>query len=166
MLWYDTSNNILKMRSEADDAWIDIGTLNQSTNEFEVANLTELTETQAEDDTGTVFGLVSGERLGQSFTANEQQVGVGQTRTDVTSSRSVGTSYQNTTGKPISITIDMDQNNGFYNFEVSDDGTTWSRIQSRQGDGDIMSLTEIIQNGEYYRLKDFTGSLLKWTELR
>jgi len=67
MLWYDTSNNILKMRSEADDTWIDIGTLNQSTNEFEVANLTELTETQAEDDTSTVFGLVSGERLAESF---------------------------------------------------------------------------------------------------
>src|SRR6056297_1301844 len=70
MLWYDTSNNILKMRSEADDAWIDIGTLNQSTNEFEVANLTELTPTQAEDDTDTTFGLVSGERLGQAVAAN------------------------------------------------------------------------------------------------
>jgi len=42
MLWYDTSANILKMRSEADDAWIDIGTLNQSTNVFEVANVTNL----------------------------------------------------------------------------------------------------------------------------
>jgi len=63
MLWYDTSNNILKMRSEADDAWIDLGTLNQSTNEFEVANLTELTPTQAEDDTDTTFGLVSGSTL-------------------------------------------------------------------------------------------------------
>ena len=74
MLWYDTSNNILKMRSEADDAWIDIGTLNQSTNEFEVANLTELTETQAEDDTSTVFGLVSGERLAQAVAANETAI--------------------------------------------------------------------------------------------
>jgi len=34
MLWYDTGNNILKMRSEANDAWIDIGTLDQSTNTF------------------------------------------------------------------------------------------------------------------------------------
>src|SRR6056297_1534117 len=70
MLWYDTSNNILKMRSEADDAWIDLGTLNQSTNEFEVANLTELTQTQVEDDTDTTFGLVSGGRLGQAVAAN------------------------------------------------------------------------------------------------
>ena len=71
MLWYDSANNILKMRSEADDAWIDIGTLNQSTNVFEVANITNLSQAQAEDDTSTVFGQVSGERLAQAVAANE-----------------------------------------------------------------------------------------------
>jgi len=70
MLWYDTSNNILKMRTEADDAWIDLGTLNQSTNEFEVANLTELTQTQAEDDTDTTYGTVTGEILAGVVEAN------------------------------------------------------------------------------------------------
>ena len=70
MLWYDTSNNILKMRTEADDAWIDLGTLNQSTNEFEVANLTELTPTQAEDDTDTTYGTVTGEILAGAVAAN------------------------------------------------------------------------------------------------
>jgi len=39
MLWYDTDTNILKMRSEANDAWIDLGTLDQSTNTFSVAGL-------------------------------------------------------------------------------------------------------------------------------
>jgi len=34
MLWYDTANNTLKMRSEADDAWITLGTLDQSLNTF------------------------------------------------------------------------------------------------------------------------------------
>ena len=34
MLWYDTTNNTLKMRSEADDAWITLGTLDQSLNTF------------------------------------------------------------------------------------------------------------------------------------
>jgi microcystin-dependent protein len=38
MLWYDTTANILKMRNEADDTWIDLGTLNQSTSRFEPAN--------------------------------------------------------------------------------------------------------------------------------
>lgn len=40
MLWYDTAANILYMRSEADDAWIVIGTLNQSTNTFAVSGIT------------------------------------------------------------------------------------------------------------------------------
>lgn len=69
MLWYDSANNILKMRSEADDAWISIGTLNQSTNVFEVANVNELSQAQAEDDTSTVFGQVSGQRLAQATTS-------------------------------------------------------------------------------------------------
>src|SRR5210317_1655651 len=34
MLWYDTGNNLLKMRTEADDAWINVGYLCQSTNKF------------------------------------------------------------------------------------------------------------------------------------
>ena len=40
MLWYDTTNNTLKMRSEADDAWITLGTLDQSLNTFTPAGLT------------------------------------------------------------------------------------------------------------------------------
>src|SRR6056297_3461537 len=72
MLWYDSGNNILKMRTEADDAWIDIGTLNQNTNTFEVANLPKLTQTQVQDDADTTFGLVSGERLSQAVAANEK----------------------------------------------------------------------------------------------
>jgi hypothetical protein len=59
MLWYDTDNNILKMRTEADDAWIDIGTLNQSTNTFEVAGLTTLSEATWETGTSTTEALVS-----------------------------------------------------------------------------------------------------------
>src|SRR6056297_2373281 len=59
MLWYDSGNNILKMRTEADDAWIDIGTLNQSTNTFEVAGLTTLAQSVWETGTDTTEALVS-----------------------------------------------------------------------------------------------------------
>jgi len=40
MMWYDTASNILKMRSEADDAWINLGTLDQSLNTFTPAGVT------------------------------------------------------------------------------------------------------------------------------
>lgn len=59
MLWYDTTNNILKMRNEADDTWINIGTLNQSTNKFEVANLTTLPQSDWETGTSTTEAIVS-----------------------------------------------------------------------------------------------------------
>jgi microcystin-dependent protein len=37
-MWYDTTSNILKIRSEANDAWISIGYLDQSAQRFEPEN--------------------------------------------------------------------------------------------------------------------------------
>lgn len=59
MLWYDTTNDILKMRNEANSGWINIGTLNQSTGQFEVANLTTLTQADWEAGIVTTEALVS-----------------------------------------------------------------------------------------------------------
>ncbi len=36
MIWYDTTNNILKMRNEADDAWISLFYLDQGTDAFRI----------------------------------------------------------------------------------------------------------------------------------
>lgn len=68
-LWYDTATNYLKMRSEANDAWITIGLLDQSANTFLPAGLNSLTQAEAEDDTSTAFGQVSGQRLAQAVAA-------------------------------------------------------------------------------------------------
>jgi len=53
MTWYDTSSNLLKQRSEADDAWISIGYLNQSTDKFELID-----DTLVVDASGTQTGLL------------------------------------------------------------------------------------------------------------
>ena len=53
MLWYDTANNILKMRSEADDAWISIGYIDQTANAFRI-----LDDTQVVNTSGTQTGLL------------------------------------------------------------------------------------------------------------
>ena len=77
MLWYDTSNSVLKMRSESDDAWISIGRLNQSEDSFNILNNTEVTnssgtqigvlgrQSQSEWETGasTVESLVSPDKV-------------------------------------------------------------------------------------------------------
>jgi len=61
--WYDTSNNILKIRSEADDAWINVGYLDQSTNEFKPYVGGTQVDTQStstwESGTSTTEGIVS-----------------------------------------------------------------------------------------------------------
>ena len=53
MLWYDTTNNILKIRSEADDAWISVNYLNQSTNTSNILDNTQVVNTG-----GTQTGLL------------------------------------------------------------------------------------------------------------
>ncbi len=53
MLWYDTSSNILKIRSEANDVWINISYMNQSTDTFNLIDNTEVVNTS-----GTQTGLI------------------------------------------------------------------------------------------------------------
>ena len=62
MLWYDTGANILKMRSEADDAWISMGYLHQGENQFHI-----LDDTYVSDTSGNHVGL-----LGDQSTATWQ----------------------------------------------------------------------------------------------
>ena len=120
----------------------------------------ELTQTQAEDDTDTTFGLVSGQRLGQAVAANEQQIGVGQTWQDVSASRSTGTNYQNTTGKPIQVSIRGDSSSS--NFDVSTDNVNWvTLIGNLDFRGKVFA---VIPDQHYYRLT--SGIIDDWKELR
>ena len=53
MLWYDTGNNTLKMRAEADDAWISVGYLDQSTDTFALFD-----DTKVVNSSGTQTGTL------------------------------------------------------------------------------------------------------------
>ena len=68
MFWYDTTANILKMRNEADDAWISLGYLDQTADAFRI-----LDDTQVVNTSGTQTGL-----LGDQSTAT-WEAGVGTT---------------------------------------------------------------------------------------
>jgi len=132
-----------------------------------LAEAPELTQVQVENPASTVFGQVSGERLAQagvvSFTAQEQQIGVGQTWQDVSGSRSASsTSHQNTSGKPISIGLALDNNSGA--LQMSTDNSTWVTVGSRSGT-ETNSISAVIPNGYYYRLTG-TPSIQSWAELR
>ena len=164
MLWYDTATNILKMRSEADDAWIALGTLDQSANTFAPAGVAELTQVQAEDDTSTVFGQVSGQRLAQAVAANGLG-GYEQTWQNVKGSRSSAVVYQNTTDKPIEVFVYYDTaagaGRGAY---VSSDNVTFVTLSDfRHGDE---AVSFVVPVGHYYYITINDGSITLWSELR
>lgn len=59
MLWYDTSNNTLKMRNEADDAWVSVGYLDQSSDAFRIFD-----DTQVVNSSGTQTGIIGDQTTG------------------------------------------------------------------------------------------------------
>jgi len=119
MLWYDTGNNILKMRTEANDAWMNVGYLDQTANAFRILDDTQVVNTSGsqtgligdqatatwETGTATTESLVSPAKIKAAIDTLALTIGVDQTWQDVTSSRSSGTTYTNTTGKPIMVNI-------------------------------------------------------------
>ena len=173
MLWYDTATNILKMRSEADDAWIALGTLDQSANTFAPAGVAELTQVQAEDDTSTVFGQVSGQRLSQAVGANGLG-GSGQTSQQLSASRSFNTTYQNTTGSPIFVCVNasIGFGDGSSNIilQISDDNVTFVDASRTLIDSDVGrdGVSYIVTDDQYYRISssDVDASISTWMELR
>lgn len=119
-----------------------------------------LTELQIIDGASTVFGLMSGQRFSQGFDANEQQIGVGQTWQAPT--RSKGTTYQNTTGKPIQVFVQGDN----YTFQVSDDASTWLSLTGSGTSGFDRPTWATVPDGIYYRAVNDGAGALAWVELR
>ena len=123
----------------------------------------ELTQIEVEDDTSTVFGQVSGQRLAQAFNASEQQIGVGQTWQDLTGSRSAATSYQNTTGKPITVAVGNTGAGSFGDLDVSTDNVNWITVGNLHPNTG-MSAMAVVPHNHYYRLTNWNGTF--WAELR
>lgn len=98
-------------------------------------------------------------------------LGVSQTMTDVTGSRAVDTTYQNTTGRPITIFI-LTQVPVGSNIELrSDAATPPTVVIGAHGAPTTASLNEhityIVPVDHYYRLVQTTaGTFAKWHELR
>lgn len=186
MLWYDTSNNILKMRSEADDAWINVGYLCQSTNKFcilddtnvvttggtQVGLLGDQAESAWETGTSTTESLVSPAKVKAAVEALtptvDDPIGVNQSWGVV--SLSDGSARQNTTGRPIqaSVTVQSFQDGddpASSNIQVSSDGSNWVTVASTSAASTgffKVSSTMIIPSNHYYR---YNGSLVSAAEM-
>ena len=89
-------------------------------------------------------------------------IGVGQTWQDVSGSRAVSTSYQNTTGRPIMVSIgDHDGSTGA--IQVSSDDATWIKVGESGSYGRAAMI--IIPDNWYYRCLA-AGTADFWAELR
>jgi hypothetical protein len=175
MLWYDTGNSILKMRNEADDAWISLAYLDQVNDLFKV-----LDDTQVVNSSGTQTGLL-GDQATSAWTTGTgtteslvspakvkaaidqfapDSVGVLQTWQDVSGLRTAGTAYQNTTGKAISVAVHL--GTGTTYLQVSSDGVTYLDIASGNASTTTFA-SAIVPNNHYYKV---VGSYTRWHELR
>ena len=170
MLWYDTGTNILKMRSEADDVWIPLGTLDQAVGNFTPSG-GGLGFTPVQQGGGTSQGTnkvyigwdgsglrvqVDATDLGRIyFGTPSPSLGVSQSW--ATATRVSGTSYQNTTGRSIQISANLSAyftgapDNLTYPtlLQVSTDNSTWVEV-SRSGTISTNS-SPVIPPSHWYR---------------
>jgi len=183
--WYDTDAFILYIRANGNDAWIPVAYLDQTNDKFRILDDTQVVNTSGtqtgllgdqatstwETGTGTTESLVSPAKVAASATevVGNFALGVGQTWQDMTSSRALNVTYQNTTGRPIFIALSGTvSGNATMSILVSSNSDMSSSVTvDRTSDIDDPSgVQAIIPNNIYYKASVVSASGLVWAELR
>jgi hypothetical protein len=192
MFWYDTANNLLKIRNEGNSAWID-----QSNNLYKILDNTIVSNTSGTQTgligdqttstwntgTGTTESLISPVKLSSAIV--NLSLGGNQVWQSLTGSRAFNTSYENSTGKPIEVSIYANASaistgqapaTGTLRFQVSTDNSTWidasHAILERTGSGSSYARvyvgSVVVPDDNHYRLYTTAGTtnLYSWSELR
>ena len=94
-------------------------------------------------------------------------IGISQTWQDVTGSRALGTTYTNSTGKPIMVAVSL-QVNGAFNFSSATvGGVTVAQFGSSDSQNtDRNTVSFIVPNSTNYSITGAGAGLLTWAELR
>ena len=103
--------------------------------------------------------------------ADESPIGVGQTWQDMTGSRAVDTTYTNTAGRPIYVTIGASAlaSGSASRIALIVDGVTASRnggAESLAGTNSFASASAIVPAGSVYSAISLLGGFTDWSELR
>ena len=162
-LHHATSNRVFRRRLTATvwGAWRETINVNQATAEGDIVYRGALDWVRLPKGTaGQVLAMNSG-ATAPGWAAGP--VGVGQTWQDFTGSRVRGTSYQNTTGRPIMVSVSVDGGSTPAVFEVSIDNVTW--VQVGNTTTQFGSFNIVVPSGSYYRATG-SDSLGNWAELR
>lgn len=151
--------------------YIEVGGLTATTNIPNGVHLvtsvtsTTIVFTYALTPTGTA-GVSSATIKGYMTTNGRvESIGVGQTWQDVTGSRVIGTTYTNTTGKPIMVAITITQTSQGTSKLLVD--SIDNQLASTVASG-VLNLVAIIRNNGTYSVANVYGgaTLNKWMELR
>ena len=112
----------------------------------------------------------------KSFTVDEVRamldggsIGVGQTWTDVTASRSKDTDFTNNSGKPIFISVSANNVGAGVTMEIIIDGISLGRARSIDDVSTSLAVaTAIIPNASVYHVKveESPADIVAWSELR
>ncbi|WYK06450.1 hypothetical protein DWF04_022705 [Cereibacter sphaeroides f. sp. denitrificans] len=122
-----------------------------------------ITRSQAQWNAGvdTTEAVLSPAKLAATLLALPAGVGANQSWQEVTASRALSTSYQNTTGRPILVFF---VGQGSNVVQVSVDGSTWVKVGASYGQY-TPNNTFIVPPGHYYRVNG-SASGITWSELR
>ncbi|HEX7906870.1 MAG TPA: hypothetical protein VF534_02090 [Paraburkholderia sp.] len=104
---------------------------------------------------------------GPNNAVNQSQVfGIGQTDTDMTSSRAFNTNYTNTTGKPIRVRVNASSGSSLAAIGLFIVGAEGS-VCIAPASGEAMGISEVVLAGEIYNLiSTGTVTLGTWRETR
>jgi len=172
MMWYDTTANILKVRSEADDAWLNVGYLNQSTNEFSILDNTKVSNTSGgqtgllgdqatstwQTGTGTTQSLVSPANVKASVLANSVSLTTGSGTATIGTLKMAWGKHSAVLGGTVAITLPFSYSStsSFGVTALSDDGNHPGATRGAQG----VSITGV--NQIVYAKAGFSGSYVHW----
>ena len=151
-IWADSSENLRYRRGGA-DATV-----------FDSVNLPRPAPGEMAAGTETAPRALSAADAREAIVA--LALGIGQTWQDVSGSRSFGTTYQNTTGKPILVAARANMSVAGI-LEVSPDGSSgWVITGSFPSNSPQPNIYAIVPPGHYYRATGTVSNLIMWSELR
>ncbi len=154
-LWYDTVNDQLKQRNEANSAWITLGTVDQTNSKFE-PNFTPATNAEAlagTNNTKVMTPLRVEERVDPVTMSSN-------TMTDVIGSRAINTNYQNTTANWKAVTVQTSDNG----LGLLIGATTGTMFSASSANSVGNSAFVMVPPGWYYKASTPTTTLLNWYE--
>lgn len=112
------------------------------------------------------WAAVGGSTQLENAPALRKNVGTDQTWQNVTASRAAGTTYTNTTGKPIMVFVRGAASAIGGNFTITVNGTTIGSTTQGYTSNALNSASFIVPNGQTYSITAISNTLSLWTELR